>query len=791
MRTAVNRMHKRIRHLLSLLSCWLLGAGAVAQPQSPAYTPLYDDAELLTVMITVDPDTLDWLYENVASDHEFRASVTIIGNGMYEVMDDVGFRLRGNTSRHAAKKSFKIAFNTFVPGRKLQGVEKLNLNGEHNDPSVIRSKLSWDLFQTLGLPAPRANHAKVYINGDYFGLYINVEHIDDNFLLSRFGDDSGNLYKCLYPADLTYRGPDARDYYPNASGRPYELKLKDDFAEGYDDLAHFIDRLNHTPDAVFADTLEALFDVNGFLRSLAVDVVTGSWDDYWFLQNNYYLYFDPAIQRFRYLPFDFDNTFGIDWFGIDWGQRDVYAWGHPSEARPLTSRILQVQTYRDRFSFYLRRTLDQAAHPDVLLPRLDTLYARIRQAAITDPYRPRDYGYTVQDFDDSYTQALRDHVTYGLQPFIEDRYASALVQLEEVNVRPILSEARLSPTLPSAADSLRFLVRVEDETPEVSVLLRYQLAGGPEETLVLLDDGLHHDRAAQDAYYGGVLPPFPISTTLPPAPASLTLTYWFEASDGRTTTTSPRTLTLSQAANGPLFLNEFMASNDATLADEAGEFDDWVELYNGSSESINLSGYFLTDNLARPDKWILPDTLLAPGGFLLIWADDDTEQGPLHAPYKLDKDGEQLGLYDPSGALQDSLTFGPQTTDVAFGRSADGSGSWGFMPTPTPEASNAGSTHRTPPAPLAAFSLRAFPNPFRTTATLEIRFTRPGPAHLEIFDALGRRLWYEQRNITRPAPHVVRWDGRTATGLVTPPGVYFLRVRQGAQARTHSLVRLP
>ena len=76
----------------------------------------------------------------------------------------------------------------------------MNLNGEHNDPSIIRSHLTWNLFRGhAGAWAPRSNHVEFYINGRYYGLYINTEHVDEEFVESRFGNNLGNLYKCTYP----------------------------------------------------------------------------------------------------------------------------------------------------------------------------------------------------------------------------------------------------------------------------------------------------------------------------------------------------------------------------------------------------------------------------------------------------------------------------------------------------------------------------------------------------------------------------------------------------------------
>jgi len=144
--------------------------------------------------------------------------------------------------------------------------------------------------------------------------------------------------------------------------------------------------------------------------------------------------------------------------------------------------------------------------------------------------------------------------------------------------------------------------------------------------------------------------------------------------------------------SGTLFVNEFMAANRTTIADEAGDFDDWVELYNAGSTAVSLSGLCLTDNLAQPAKWSFPDTAVAAGGYLLIWADDEASEGPLHACFNLGAAlGEQLGLFATTGGhalLIDTLTFGPQRADTSYGRLPDGGPEWQFLSSPTPGAAN-------------------------------------------------------------------------------------------------------
>ncbi|NGO39706.1 hypothetical protein G4L39_09915 [Limisphaera ngatamarikiensis] len=138
------------------------------------------------------------------------------------------------------------------------------------------------------------------------------------------------------------------------------------------------------------------------------------------------------------------------------------------------------------------------------------------------------------------------------------------------------------------------------------------------------------------------------------------------------------------AANNPempviqVRINEFMASNTRTIADPAdGDYDDWFELYNAGTNEVDLAGYYLTDNLLNPTKYRIPPGVKIPaGGFLLVWADEETHQngqGPgLHVNFKLSASGEALGLFAPDGSVVDSFTFGPQKPDVSQGRYPDG-----------------------------------------------------------------------------------------------------------------------
>ena len=142
-----------------------------------------------------------------------------------------------------------------------------------------------------------------------------------------------------------------------------------------------------------------------------------------------------------------------------------------------------------------------------------------------------------------------------------------------------------------------------------------------------------------------------------------------------------------------LVINEFLASNDSCCTDESGEYDDYIEIHNFGTAAADIGGYIITDEIGNYDDYYqIPtgndSTIIEPGGFLLLWADKDSEQGVLHVEIKLSVAGEQIGLFmQDSITVIDTLTFAEQSDDISYGRYPDGSFRWQFM-NPTPGTSN-------------------------------------------------------------------------------------------------------
>jgi hypothetical protein len=146
-----------------------------------------------------------------------------------------------------------------------------------------------------------------------------------------------------------------------------------------------------------------------------------------------------------------------------------------------------------------------------------------------------------------------------------------------------------------------------------------------------------------------------------------------------------------------VFVNEWMADNASIIANPyGGKFDDWFELYNPGTNTVDLGGYYLTGALTNKTKFQIPNNghyLIPPHGFILVWADNNNAQNStnrpeLHVNFKLSKSGESIGLFSPDGPAIDALSFGGQTTDVTEGRYPDGTTTIRTMPTPTPGAPN-------------------------------------------------------------------------------------------------------
>ncbi|MCD6333331.1 MAG: lamin tail domain-containing protein [Bacteroidales bacterium] len=210
-----------------------------------------------------------------------------------------------------------------------------------------------------------------------------------------------------------------------------------------------------------------------------------------------------------------------------------------------------------------------------------------------------------------------------------------------------------------------------------------------------------------------------------------------------------------------IIINEFMADNLSSYPDNAGEFEDWIELYNSNSFPVNVGGLYITDSLANPLKFRIqnssPDSTTIPaGGFLTFWADNDPQQGVRHLDIKLAGTGEEIGLtqFRTTSVTLDAVQFGPQTENVSMGRYPDGSASWMFFAVPTPNAPNGSSGSEL--LKTSSAGIEIFPNPFTARFDIKLHLKHSSGVQLSLYQMNGKIMYSKDFGLQYPGDHLYR-----------------------------------
>lgn len=359
---------------------------------------IWDESVIPEITISITKE--EWnnflaAYDRNASNKEyFPCDITYKKGSETHTLYGAGVRLRGNTSRRRPEAHrndgkhvtddadwqhchFGINFKKFNTDGKydIQGIRKFNLKWFKDDPCYVREVFCYDLFRRAGIwTAAFDVHCRlwVHVEGDskpaYYGVYEMIEPYDDKYINKRkqlFGSADGNLWKCSYdshgPADL--RNPDANMGLDNdRDDFTYECKeYGSSYADAKAQLQDFIKKLNGkahgTPGDSFYTWIKQVCDVELLMRTYAVNVAVGMWDDMWNNGNNYYLYFnstDLYDYKVFLLPYDYDNSLGTS-NGYDAAKQDPYNWG---DRGILMERMMEYEEFRNIYRDELKRLVD-------------------------------------------------------------------------------------------------------------------------------------------------------------------------------------------------------------------------------------------------------------------------------------------------------------------------------------------------------------------------------------------------------------------------------------------------
>jgi len=268
--------------------------------------PLYDPLTLRTFFLEFED--ADWekeLAEFKNTDVEVPAKLIVDG----KTYPDVGVHMRGMSSfmmvGEGRKRSLNVSLDFVHNHQNIGGYRTLNLLNSHEDPSYLRSVLSYQIDREY-IPAPKANFARVVINGESWGIYVNAQQFNKDFVKEWFGTTQGARWKAPGSpggrASLAYLGEDTAAYK-----RIYQIKSKDD-PKAWADLIKLCKALNETPAGHLEEALAPMLDIDGALKFLALDNALINNDGYWVRTSDYSIYQD-AKGRFHVLPQDSNETF--------------------------------------------------------------------------------------------------------------------------------------------------------------------------------------------------------------------------------------------------------------------------------------------------------------------------------------------------------------------------------------------------------------------------------------------------------------------------------------------------
>ncbi len=652
--------------LLFVLATSVLTLPALAQD-------FYDVNTVHTIEITFAQSDWDRILDSLFAIGEERLLGSVAIDGV--LYDSVGVRYKGFSTYNPnrTKNPFNIKLDYIRDNQTIQGYGTLKLANVWFDPSFVREVLTYEMARNY-MPAGLANYCNVYVNGTLMGLYVSVQDVDKLFMRTHFYDDNGVRFKGEVaggPGDVYvvwgYDGEDSTAYMDR-----FEIESND----GWSELIDFLDTLNNTTAEV-----EKVLDIDRHLWFLAYSNLFVNLDGPINFAHNYYLYrdassrFNPIIWDLNMIMGGFSQIIGGPALSLAQMQQLSPFLNETNDNYPIIEKILSNSTYKKRYIAHMKTIMSEMVATGWYHTRALELQDIIDGHVQADPNKFS-----------TYTAFINNITTnVGATPGLTQLMAARLNYLNTVPlfaaVAPSITQVNHTAT-PLVAGSTGWVTAIVSNATSVALKYRDQ----PVDlfsTVTMFDDGNHNDGSASDGIYG-------VSVTA----GTADIHYYIYAENATSAAYMPpraefddSVLTVATPTVSAVKINEFMADNVSAVADQNGEFEDWIELHNPTSAPISLKNCHLSDKITEFGKWIFPDTSIAPFSYLTVWADQDTTQAGLHANFALSKSGEAIVLSDSSLILIDSVVFGAQVTDSSWGRCPDGSGAFTRM-APTFAVSN-------------------------------------------------------------------------------------------------------
>ncbi|KAG0259188.1 hypothetical protein DFQ27_004202 [Actinomortierella ambigua] len=410
---------------------------------------VFDSSQVATIHITVDPDTFADMLDNPMDDQRqaVDAGFRFINADTIYSAANVKLKTSGHGSRKYQKVSLGIAFDV-NKGETFFNRPIIKLRAEYPDKSMMHERLYVDILNSVGVPSYQASYVRVYVNGEPHGLYLMVEDIDVPYLMNTIHrgaiqnkSELGSFFKMRSGdhATMKFKGKLSVDYKPETyqnkilGNNPPEEPMKQFIA--------FMKAVrNWDPNSAGGiDYWKQRMDLDGFLKAMAVEYLTGAWDNFWWRGNNYFMYFNPQLQVWQFLPTDFDNTFGTSVHkDVDTTYRNYGRFlREKKDNTPVVSKLIYLNKDINKYFEDILLTITKGVfNSKVLNPRIDAYMKQIEKDVDWDQTidRSKRPGRVLDKTMDSFHQAVTGigplkSLPFGIKSWIAKRAKSVPEQL--------------------------------------------------------------------------------------------------------------------------------------------------------------------------------------------------------------------------------------------------------------------------------------------------------------------------------------------------------------------------
>ncbi len=676
-------------------------------------------------------------------------------------INTVGVKYKGNSSYDSVypKNPIHIELDTYID-QNYQGFKDIKLSNAYSDPSMIREVLAYDILGNY-MDCPGANFAQVYINDVYFGVYTNTESVNKKFLSDHFFTNDNTFIKCnpnVIPGlttkcNLKYINADSSSYF-----NYYEIKS--DY--GWNDLVKLCDTItNHS------SQMHNSVDIDRAIWMLAFNNVLINLDSYSgaFVQN-YYLYKDET-KRFSPIVWDLNMSFGgFPFVGsgasslgtltlANMQQLPITIHGTDSYW-PLIKNIIGNAQYKRMYMAHLRTITNEIFVSNSYQNIATQLQTVVDTAVFSDTCK----FYTYADFQNGMTANVNvgNYSVPGISTLMSARKSYIMGTTDYNYSAPVITNVLASNNSPSINSIVYFTATITNSTTVYFAFRNSPL--DKFEKYLMYDDGMHNDGVAGDNLFG-------VDLTM----TSTFIQYYIYAENTLAGKFSPERAEHEfyslygrpVPAPGDIVINEFLADNQEDTRNEYNIYEDWIELYNTTSNEFVVSDLYLTDDYSNRTKYNLPSGFtIQPHSYLIVWADQYiTTSSYIHANFKLSNNGESIMLSNVFGEVLDSVTYGEQLGDVSWGKCPNGSGPYQELPYPTFITSNCASTGIAENSEID--KIRVYPNP--ASDKLTILSSGNSSKKFEILNVIGQIVFEDKMEKSK----VISLESFAA-------GIYFVKV---------------